>query len=123
VHGTLVVVAIVAVAMAMVAAAASAMQEIAFPGRAMQCRHVTQNDVAVQWATSVAVWCLGGGGYSGGGNSGGNGNNGSSSDSNTRGCITRTGHNGIRVWDGNEARVHMANNAGAGTMAEQFTCT
>ena len=43
VHGTLVVVAIVAVAMAMVAAAASAMQEIAFPGRAMQCRHVTQN--------------------------------------------------------------------------------
>ena len=41
VHGTLVVVAIVAVAMAMAAAAASAMQEIAFPGRAMQCRHVT----------------------------------------------------------------------------------
>jgi len=89
----------------------------------MRCWYVTQRDVTVQWAVSVAVWHIGGGGHSGGGDGGGDGNNSSSSDSDTRGCIAGAGRNGMRVWDGDEVRVDAADNAGTGTMAEQFTCT
>jgi len=77
-------------------------------------RNLQQRNVAVLWAASIAVWCLGGGGHSGGGD------NGSSSDSDARGRIAGAGRNGMTVCDGNKARVHTADNAGTSATAEQF---
>jgi len=71
------------------------------------------HDVAVLWAASIAAWRLGGSGYSGDSN----GDSSSSGKCDTRVTLLRWG--GVMgVCDGDKARAHGADNAGAGATAE-----